>query len=113
MLRTKGDLGSLLGLSSFDYALPQDWVDKVKTMGIDPVPFYVWSYDTPGSTVFGKPLNLAEEFYRQKAEEYDKAISALRYLLDFITSGERYKERNPYTLPEVKMALEVVESYNL
>lgn len=39
-------LAELTGLESFDYALPQRWVDRVKEItGRSPVGHFVWGYD--------------------------------------------------------------------
>lgn len=44
-----------LGHTSWDYALPQDWVDEVISVtGKNPFGHIVWSYKDAG--VFGKPV---------------------------------------------------------
>jgi hypothetical protein len=49
--RTKGELAKELGLKNFDYALPQDWVDRCAYRGWNVVPHFVWSYDgTPSAS---------------------------------------------------------------
>ena len=50
-----------LGLRSYDTALPQEWVDDVKSVTGEYVGargLFVWSYD--GAGIFGKPVALNE-----------------------------------------------------
>lgn len=57
---TKVDMIHKLGLSNktFDYALPQPWVDRVyEETGIVPVPHFVWLYDEKAK-IFGRPYAL-------------------------------------------------------
>lgn len=48
---------------SFDYALPQHWVDAMYERGQDVVPHFVWVYPRSGGDVsmFGFPYPLTEE----------------------------------------------------
>jgi len=44
-MKTKQEAGEILGLKSFDCALPQTWVDACYERGWDVRPHFVWSYD--------------------------------------------------------------------
>jgi hypothetical protein len=60
---TKGEFAKIVltneELKSIDYALPQMFVDDcMNLLGINPRPYFVWSYIDDKTT--GKPLNLAE-----------------------------------------------------
>ena len=45
---------------SFDYALPQEWVERAEKMGLpNPCGDYIWSYD---NDPFGHPFNLTAKF---------------------------------------------------
>jgi len=57
---TKGGIIKQLGMEdmTFDYALPQDWVDAVfQAIGILPTMSFVWLYDDK-APMFGRPFPL-------------------------------------------------------
>jgi hypothetical protein len=57
-------------LGTFDYALPQAWVDDVyKTLAIFPHGF-VWSY--PEKSIFGEPFAVTQEA-KDILDRYNKA----------------------------------------
>jgi len=47
---------------TFDYALPQPWVDECRTMGFDVRGHAVWLYPA-GAGAFGEPGALTQEFF--------------------------------------------------
>jgi len=58
---TKGDVMESLGVNfTYDYALPQPWVDDVENKtGENPCPHFVWSYQEDGD-VWGRPFPITE-----------------------------------------------------
>lgn len=60
--RTKGDLARQMGLKTFDFALPQNWVNRANERGFDVVPHFVWSYDD--APIGGVPMPLTKEGWR-------------------------------------------------
>lgn len=50
---------NVYGLSTFDTALPQPWVNNCQSQGFDPRGVVVWSYDR--HSTFGEPFPLTEE----------------------------------------------------
>ena len=68
---TKGQAAERLYLGlTFDYALPQQWVDEMRLMGFEPVPCVVWGYG-PGDGLTGRPWPLtrhAAEWLQSPAE---------------------------------------------
>jgi hypothetical protein len=61
MTMTKGELVAKLNLKTFDYALPQTWVDAAYARGWDVVPHFVWCYDQDCE---GVPYPLTDEGLR-------------------------------------------------
>jgi hypothetical protein len=60
---TKGELAALVyPNTTFDTALPQQWVNRCMDLGFDPRPCFVWGY--PAGTVMGQPLPLTAEAAR-------------------------------------------------
>lgn len=56
---TVHDLAEAHGLTNFDYALPQAWVDNVREKtGINPVGKVVWNYE---ENTHGQPFGLTRE----------------------------------------------------
>jgi len=59
----KGRLMELTGNQKCDPALPNNFVATLEALKIDrPVMWYAWSY--PDGETFGKPINLAESFFK-------------------------------------------------
>ena len=57
---SKGELAKLVYPdTTYDTALPQDWVNAVTKQGFDPRPVVVWGY--PKGSIFGMPLPLTVE----------------------------------------------------
>ena len=71
-MNTKGELAEkvLPKGTSFDFALPQPWVDAVLELGIDPRSSYVWLYDD-ATPIFGRPFNLFGEYPDQSKVDFD------------------------------------------
>ena len=60
---TVSALADQQGLSNFDCALPQPFVNECTKKGFDPRGQVVWSYDSNG--VFGEPFPLTPEATRE------------------------------------------------
>lgn len=58
MALTVSTVARLYGLSSFDVALPIEWVKQCLNHGFNPVGTVVWCYDL---SVFGEPFPLSQE----------------------------------------------------
>jgi hypothetical protein len=52
-----------------DLAIPQIWADKMRELGVNPE-FFVWSYKE--DRIFGKPLNLLEQYALHVIEKSKK-----------------------------------------
>lgn len=65
-------MGQKAGLTSFDTAIPQGWVDDVREKTGKPFPFgFVWDYSD--GSIYGKPFPLTKDAYAL-LEEYNKAL---------------------------------------
>ncbi len=53
-------------VNKIDFALPLDWVNKVKELGINPVGKFVWSYN---ESLMGRPLCLTEALFKIMKKE--------------------------------------------
>jgi hypothetical protein len=47
--------------------------------------------------------------WRPTSKRGSELEAALAALLEFVTSGRRYETRNPYSLPEVKEAIRLLD----
>ena len=57
-MKTKSELAeSHYGNQTFDFALPQGWVDACRDRGYEVVPHFVWLYDD----YVGRPAPLTDE----------------------------------------------------
>ena len=57
-MKTKGELAEArYGKQTFDFALPQGWVDACRDRGYEVVPHFVWLYDD----YVGRPAPLTDE----------------------------------------------------
>jgi len=54
------------------------------------------------------PLAETHDFKKGFKEGQRSLIIALRNLTEFCTSGRRYQTQNPYTVPEIKAALQAL-----
>lgn len=59
---TKGDLASMYDIGTYDYALPQGWVDECMEKGFDPRGVVVWAY--PLSMPYPLTIEAEEEIVR-------------------------------------------------
>ena len=58
--RTKPELAEAAGIETYDTALPQGWLDRVRAVtGEYPLADFVWSYDPP-NRVIGRPAAITE-----------------------------------------------------
>ena len=65
-------MGQKAGLTNFDTALPQNWVDDVREKTGKPFPFgFVWNY--PEDSIFGEPYPLTKEAF-VTLEDYKAAL---------------------------------------
>jgi len=80
---TVGELIEAHGLTTFDYSLPQTWVDDVREKtGINPVGKVVWNYE---ENKCGQPFGLTREGVQ--------LISIYNYILDHMSMVEKeYKD---------------------
>ena len=62
-------------MKSFDYALPQPWVDYCIDQGFDPSGKCVWSYEGP--LTFGAPFFLTQAWEIEYANVCPEAMSAV------------------------------------
>ena len=57
---TKHERAAAAGIQTFDTALPQQWLDRVRALtGEYPLADFVWSYDPP-HRVIGRPAAITE-----------------------------------------------------
>ena len=72
------ELADILGLKSYDTALPQAWVDEfVVVTGFNPVGYFVWSYDY--AKIFGEPYPLNQKAFHMFMEyEKGRNVSGIR-----------------------------------
>lgn len=80
MALTVSTVARLYGLSSFDTALPIEWVKQCLSKGFNPVGVVVWCYDF---TVFGEPFPLTQEAEQELRQLFTGCeIKALDYFLN-------------------------------
>ena len=66
-----------LGLEGkIDFAVPVEWSKRAMDLQIDVSPI-VWSYDE--DRIFGKPLNIVNEWHKKFGKKISSAIYALRH----------------------------------
>jgi hypothetical protein len=86
-------------LRNIDFAIPMEWADKMRDMGVQPF-WYVWSYNE--HRISGAPVNLAEKFMEKyaaipdtilKADVSFEYMKAMGSAMDLITEAFNFKEK--------------------
>ena len=56
---------------SFDYAVPQDWADNMRGLGVDPWGRFVWLYDDV-APIMGRPYLITDKYPDRGRVDHDR-----------------------------------------